>query len=113
MILAAISVALLSIWTKATSPALICAGYFFAGGAAAEWLGSSRAKRRPVEARLLALAMIGAAIGIAIVAGLDDIERRLPTLILAVAPPLLFLTEPSAGRLGSFQASRAHDSRPW
>ncbi len=91
LIVTAVAAALLCIWTRATSPALICGGYFFAGGAAAEFLASERARCRPVEARLIAALIAAAAAVAAMVFGLDDIERRLPTLLLAIAPPLLFL----------------------
>lgn len=91
LIVAAILLGLLSIWTGGTSPALICGGYFFAGGAAAVWLQSERARRRPGEARLLALAMIIAAIGVAAAVGLEPREPFMPSWFMAICPPILFL----------------------
>jgi hypothetical protein len=54
-------------------------GYFFAGGAAAEWMQSARARRRPREAVALALGWIAAAVAVAMVTGLDRFNPVMPT----------------------------------
>lgn len=91
LIAAAIAASLWSIWSGATSPALICGGYFFAGGAAAQCLASSWVRGHRGLALWSAIGLIAVAVAAAMFVGFDDIERRLPTLLLFVAPPLLFL----------------------
>jgi len=91
VIVGAIALSVASIWSGNTSPALICGGYFFAGGAAAEWMNGARAQRRPREAVALALAWIAAAVAVATVAGLDGSNPIMPTWVMAICPPLLFL----------------------
>ena len=44
LVVGAVAAGLASLWSGAISPALICGAYFFAGGAAAEWLASAEAR---------------------------------------------------------------------
>jgi peptidoglycan/LPS O-acetylase OafA/YrhL len=104
LILGAIGLALGSIWSGISSPTLICGGYFFAGGAAAEWMQSARASRRPREAVALALGWIAAAVAVAMVTGLDRFNPVMPTWVMAICPPLLFLAARDVPALDRWQA---------
>ena len=92
LIVGAVAAGLASLWSGAISPALICGGYFFAGGAAAQWLGNERTRYRPREARWLALAIV-VACGAA--APFLDLGREdsdfLATWLMVLVPPVLFL----------------------
>lgn len=92
LIAGAVAAGLLSLWSGAISPALICGAYFFAGGAAAQALGSSVARERPVPVRGVALALIMACIAAApfLDLGASD-DRRLATWLMIITPPILFL----------------------
>ena len=92
LILAAIGAALAAIGLGGGSAPTVCAGYFFAGGAAAEWLRSSHAQRRPRKSRLMAAALVSAAIAaLAIVADGVPSQVEILVFLLAATPPLLFL----------------------
>jgi peptidoglycan/LPS O-acetylase OafA/YrhL len=104
LILAAIALSLNSLWSGHTSPTLICGGYFFAGGAAAEWMKSARAQSRPREAIVLALAWIAAMAAVAVVTGLDRTSPITPTWLMAICPPLLFLAARDLPALNRWQA---------
>lgn len=92
LIVGAVAAGLTSLWTGAISPALVCGAYFFAGGAAAEWLASERARQRPGESRAAAVAIIAL---LAMAAPFLDLGNedsdRLATWLMAAVPPLLFL----------------------
>jgi peptidoglycan/LPS O-acetylase OafA/YrhL len=91
LIAAAVGAGLASIWSGATSPALICAGYFFAGGAAAQWMRHAQGRGRMAEARRTAMALL-VAVGVgAMLVDASEPERILPTLIMAGCPPLLLI----------------------
>jgi peptidoglycan/LPS O-acetylase OafA/YrhL len=92
LIVAAVALGLAALCTESASPLMACAGYFFAGGAAAEWMRSERARTRPREARLFAGGLI--IVAIAFVAACLDLSPDKPgvlVLILLVCPPALFL----------------------
>nr|MBA3651622.1 acyltransferase [Chthoniobacterales bacterium] len=95
IIFGAVAGGLWSMWSGAISPALICGSYFFAGGAAAEWLGSDRATKRPVETRLIAGFMTGAGAIVAIFALIahpsGPSDHAISTWLLVVIPPSLLL----------------------
>ena len=91
LILGAVGLAVASLWSGINSPSLMCAGYFFAGGAAAEWMHSERARRRPGEAMALALAWVAVAVAVAMVTGLDRSSPIMAIWLLAICPPLLFI----------------------
>jgi peptidoglycan/LPS O-acetylase OafA/YrhL len=104
VIAGAICAGLWSLWNGNISPVMTCGGYFFAGGAAALWLGSGRCRRRPDEARRLALAMIGACIIVSYFVNLSgpDVDP-LATWIMAVTPPLLLLAAQDLPALNRWQ----------
>jgi len=87
----AIAAGLWSMWSGNISPALICASYFFAGGAAAEVLRGDLFRRRPDRARSLALLMVIAGVASAALFDLSGSDDLLATWFLLVAPPLIFL----------------------
>jgi len=87
----AIGAGLWSMWSGNISPALICGGYFFAGGAAAEFLRSDLFRRRPDRARSFALLAVIAGIASAALFDLTSSDDLLATWLMLVAPPLIFL----------------------
>jgi len=91
LIAAAIGASLWSMWSGNISPAVICAGYFFAGGAAALCLRSNRFRRRPELARSLAILIVIAGLLIALLGILSGSEDWVATWLMIVTPPLLFL----------------------
>ncbi|MEO6113337.1 MAG: acyltransferase [Sphingomicrobium sp.] len=103
LIFGAIGAALLSIWSGATSTALICGGYFFAGGAAAECLRSERVRQHLRAACIVAAAMAGAAIAVGTAIDLGDQLRIMPTWLMAICPPLLFLAAQDMPALDRWQ----------
>ena len=104
LIVGAIGIALTSMATGMVSPALICGGYFFAGGAAAEFMNSARVRRRPGQAIALALAWIAAAVAAAMVVGLRPTGLMMPIWLMAICPPLLFLAARDLPVLDRWQA---------
>ena len=105
LILAAVALSLSSLWSGHTSPTLICGGYFFAGGAAAEWMNSERSRSRPREAFALALAWIAAMIAVAAITGLDRTSPVMPTWLMAICPPFLFLAARELPGLNRWQGA--------
>ena len=92
LIVAAVTFGLVGICTGGSSAPMVCAGYFFAGGAAAEWMRCERARNRPREARLIAVAMIVIAIAfVAAFVQLTPQKAETLILVLVVCPPALFL----------------------
>lgn len=92
LILAAVGMGLFAIGLGGSSPPLVCGGFFFAGGAAAEWLRSARAQARPAESRLLAaLIFLIATAVLALVAGGTPGQTEVFVYLLAATPPVLFL----------------------
>lgn len=92
VIIGAIAASLLSMWSETVWPAVICGGYFFAGGAAAVWLGSVRCRRRPDESRRIALSIIGACLIISFFVSLGGPDSDpMATWLMAITPPALFL----------------------
>lgn len=90
LIVGAIALALLSIWSTATSAAVICGGYFFAGGAVAESLRNQWVRRNLGTARMMAAAAAGAVIVLGTMVDLRELNIML-TWLMAICPPLLFL----------------------
>ena len=105
VIVGAIALALMSMWSGIESPILICGGFFFAGGAAAEWIHSARAQRKPREALALALAWITAMAAAAMIIGLDRASPAIQTWLMAICPPLLFLAARDLPILERWQAT--------
>ena len=91
VIVAAIGASLSCLWSDTIWPAVICGGYFFAGGAAALWLGSARRQQRPNESRRIALAMIAACVIGGFFIDLRGSGNALATWLMALTPPILFL----------------------
>lgn len=92
LIAAAIGFGLAGLWTGGSSAPMVCAAFFFAGGAAADWLQSKRATHRPKEARGIALAIILATVLCSsIFVDLEPSNPATPTILLLICPPLLFL----------------------
>ena len=91
LIVGAIGASLWSMWSGNISPALVCAGYFFAGGAAAEGLRSKQFARRPDLARSLAMAIVIACLLVAATGYLAQSDDHLASWLMIVIPPLLFL----------------------
>lgn len=104
LILAAIGAGLASMWSEAYSTALICASYFFAGGAAAEWLASEHVRRRPRQAQALAVALIAACLAAMPLLDLAGSDNLMGTWLLAITPPLLFLAARDWPMLEQWQA---------
>ncbi len=105
LIAAAVGASLWSIWSGSISPALVCGGYFFAGGGAALWLGSNRSRARPAEARRIALTMIGACITATLWLDMGgNGGDTAATWLMAVTPPLLFLAARDMPSLERWQA---------
>ena len=88
LIVGAIAAGLASMWSGATSPALICAGYFFAGGAAAEWMRKRAAREPAGRARGIAVAIDRSAGrgGAVPRPWRTRIATGLPTWLMAVVP---------------------------
>ena len=88
LIVAAIAASLASLWSTAISPAIICGGYFFAGGAAARVLRT----QGEAPARLVAAAMLvfGAAAAPFLNLG-NPATPALATWLMFMGPPLLLL----------------------
>ena len=94
VIVGAIGVSLLSQWSGMIWPVMVCGGYFFAGGAAALWLGSARRRQRPDESKRIALAMIAGCIIISFFVNLGGPDADpITTWMMAITPPILFLAE--------------------
>ena len=92
LIAAAVAAGLASLWSGATSPALICGAYFFAGGAAAQCLSSKRVQSNPRRAKIIAAALVAACLAAAPLldlGGSDD--TPLASWLMAITPPVLFL----------------------
>ena len=73
------------------SPALVCAGYFFAGGAAARLLLRASAQGDVAGPRFVAAAMMAAVLGCAWWTGMLGERAVLPFTLMLAVPPLLFL----------------------
>jgi peptidoglycan/LPS O-acetylase OafA/YrhL len=74
------------------SAPMVCVGYFFTGGAAAEWLRCERARTRPGEARLIAALLILAAVAcLAVVADGAPDQPQVLLFLMAATPPALFV----------------------
>lgn len=92
LILAAAGVGLFAIGLGGSSAPMVCAGFFFAGGGAAEWLRSTRANARPRESRLLAatIFLIATAVLTFVAMGPPG-QTEMLVYLLAASPPVLFL----------------------
>ena len=73
------------------SPALVCAGYFFAGGAAARLLLGSTAQGDVGGPRFVAAAMLVTVLGCAWWTGVLGEPAVLPFTLMLAVPPMLFL----------------------
>ncbi|MCY7340177.1 MAG: acyltransferase [Sphingomonas bacterium] len=104
LIVGAVGASLASLWSGAISPALICGGYFFAGGAAAQWLASDRCRQRPVEARWFALAIVALCLAAApfLDLGREDSDV-LATWLMVLVPPTLLLAAQDWRHLERYQ----------
>ncbi len=89
IIAGAIGAGLWSMWSGNISPALICGAYFFAGGAAAEWLRSERFRRRPDQVRSTAMLMVTGCLLAAVQFDLTASADLLATWFMVITPPLL------------------------
>ena len=88
LIAGAVLAGLASMWSTAISPAVICGAYFFAGGAAAQFLDGKHA----ALVRLVAVAMLVGGAAVAPFLNLGNPETpRLATWLLFTGPPLLLL----------------------
>ena len=86
---AAVAAGLVCIWAEAVSPAVICAAYFFAGGAAAQaWRDAAR--RRQWQVAAIAVLVAGAIAAPLLDLGSND-DRALLTWLLVMIPPSLVL----------------------
>ncbi len=105
LITGAVGAGLLSLWSGAISPALICGAYFFAGGAAAQVLGSNFVRERPMQARAMALALVIACVAAApfLNLGAED-DDPLATWLMVITPPILFLAAQDWRALDRWQA---------
>jgi peptidoglycan/LPS O-acetylase OafA/YrhL len=90
LVVGAILAALACFWFMIGSPALACAGYFFAGGAAAE---ASRlvGRKGSIDLRWGAALLVLALFALGTTLDLRDEQRILPTFLLAIVPPILLL----------------------
>ena len=105
LIVGAVAAGLTSLWSGAISPALVCGAYFFAGGAAAQWLASERVRERPRQARAIALALIAACVALAPILDLGGEDGDpLATWLMAITPPILFLAAQEWRALDRWQA---------
>ena len=86
------------------SPALACAGYFFAGGAAAQLLLRTSRQGDVAGPRFVAAAMLFAVLGCAWWTGVIGEPAVLPFTLLLAAPPLLFLAAQDWRLLEPWQA---------
>ena len=100
----AIGIGLASMWSEAYSTAVICASYFFAGGAAAELLASEKVRQHPVRAKAVAAAMIAACVVAAFFLDLAGSDNQMWTWVLVITPPLLFLAAQDWPALDRWQA---------
>ena len=92
VIMGAIIASLFCLWSGHAWPAVTCAGYFFAGGAAAMWLESAGRERKPDGARRVALAIIGTCVIASFFIDLGGADRSpMSTWLMAITPPILFL----------------------
>ena len=73
------------------SPALICAGYFYAGGAAAKLMLKTARGNDIAGPRFVAAAMLATVLGCAWWTGMLGERGVLPFTLLLAAPPMLFL----------------------
>lgn len=90
LVIGAILAALVCFWFVIGSPVLACAGYFFAGGAAAE---TSRlvGKKGWIDPRWGAAVLVLALLALGTMLNLRDEQRILPTFLLAIVPPILLI----------------------
>lgn len=91
IIAGASAAALACVWGHSISPAVVCAGYFFAGGAGAQWLASDRARQNCHSGRLLAVAALAVCALFAMAVDLAAHDEMLATWLMAIGPPLLYL----------------------
>ena len=105
LIAGAVAAGITSLWSGAISPALVCGAYFFAGGAAAQLLGSKRVREQPKQARAIALGLIAACVAAAPFLDLGGQDGDpLATWLMASTPPLLFLAAQDWRGLERWQA---------
>lgn len=105
VIVGAVTASLASIWSGAISPAVVCAGYFFIGGAAAEWVAHDRRSGRSTQGQTVAIAALAGLTLVPIFIVLPAHETVLTTWLLAVCPPLLFLAAQNFRWLERWQAT--------
>ena len=92
LIACAVGAGLISLWSGAISPALICGAYFFAGGAAAQLMASDTVSDRPKRARAIALALVAACLASAPFLDMGADDDVLATWLMVIIPPILFLS---------------------
>lgn len=103
IIVGAIAASLASLWSHAISPAVICAGYFFAGGAAAQWLASDQKRGCGSRGRVIAAAMVAACAAFAMAVNLAAKEELLTSWLMLVVPPVLYLAAQDIPALNRWQ----------
>jgi peptidoglycan/LPS O-acetylase OafA/YrhL len=105
IIVGAVTASLASMWSGAISPAVVCAGYFFMGGAAAEWVAHNRRSAQRVQGRTVALAALAALALVPVFIDLPAHETLLTSWMLAACLPLLFLAAQDFRWLERWQAA--------
>ncbi|MDQ3144484.1 MAG: acyltransferase [Pseudomonadota bacterium] len=105
IIVGAILASLASMWSDATSPAVICAGYFFGGGAAAQFLARDEKRNQRQRGRSIAWACLALTAATPLIIDLGAVSTRFATWLMFACPPILYLAAQDFRLLDRWQSA--------